>query len=91
MLRQYERCFVKSFGWYEGPGTLFIAMEYFQHGDLQSYLSRSSPLPEYEAREITFQVLEGLSFMHEEGFAHRDLKPAVRFSSFFSFHFVLLM
>ena len=68
-------CFVKSFGWYESPGCVFIAMEYFPLGDLQNYLS--SPLPEKDTQQVTHQVLEGLSFMHDNGFAHRDLKPNV--------------
>jgi serine/threonine protein kinase len=53
-------------------------MEYLELGDLQHYLFQASPLPEQEAGEVTFQILEGLSFMHENQFAHRDLKPAVR-------------
>jgi serine/threonine protein kinase len=52
-------------------------MEYFQHGDLQDYLSSTPPLPEVETQQITSQILEGLSFMHDNGFAHRDLKPRV--------------
>ena len=50
-------------------------MEYIPHGDLQQYLG--SPLPEQEGQQIVGQILEGLSFMHESNFAHRDLKPAV--------------
>jgi len=49
-------------------------MEYFPLGDLQSYLT--SPLPEADVQQICFQLLEGLDFMHCNGFAHRDLKPA---------------
>lgn len=56
---------------------MFIAMEYFEHRDLQRHLSLSPPLPESEAQQIVFQVLEGLSFMHENNFSHRDLKPGV--------------
>lgn len=70
---KYELCFVKSFGWYENSESVFIAMEYFPLGDLQNYLSL--PLSEEEAQRITSQILEGLAFMHENGFAHRDLKP----------------
>ena len=55
--------------------SVFIAMEYFSYGDLQNYLS--SLIPERETRQITSQILEGLLFMHDNGFAHRDLKPAV--------------
>jgi serine/threonine protein kinase len=53
-------------------------MEYFPHRDLQNYLS--PPIPEGEVQEIAFQVLEGLAFMHDNGFAHRDLKPTVSLS-----------
>ncbi len=52
-------------------------MEYLEHGDLHNFLLGSKPLNEDTAGEITFQVLEGLSFMHDNSFAHRDLKPAV--------------
>ncbi|CAG9984320.1 unnamed protein product [Clonostachys byssicola] len=72
--KKYVHCFVQSFGWYESEEAIFIAMEYLEHGDLQSHLVR--PFPEDEVRDIVFQLLEGLSFMHENGFAHRDLKPA---------------
>ena len=72
---QYERCFVRSSGWYEDDTRIFIAMEYFPCGDLQSYLS--SPIPEKEVQQIISQVTEGLTFMHENSFAHRDLKPTV--------------
>lgn len=54
-------------------------MEYLEFGDLQHYLDESRPLPEEEASYVTFQILEGLTFMHENDFAHRDLKPAVRY------------
>ncbi|KAK3169499.1 hypothetical protein OEA41_008882 [Lepraria neglecta] len=73
--RNYERCFVKSFGWFENENAIFIAMEYFEHGDLQHYLHSAPPLPESDAQQITFQVLEGLHFMHENDYSHRDLKP----------------
>jgi len=55
-------------------------MEYCSRGDLESYISSKGPLHADEAQEITAQVLDGLCYMHEEGFAHRDLKPAVRMS-----------
>lgn len=50
-------------------------MEYLPLGDLSHYLSK--PIPENEALDITQQLLEGLQFMHNLGFAHRDLKPKV--------------
>ena len=51
-------------------------MEYFPYGDLARYLK--SPLSEFQIKQITEDVLEGLKVMHAEGFTHRDLKPQVR-------------
>jgi serine/threonine protein kinase len=50
-------------------------MEYLENGDLGMHLQ--APLNEFEASQITSQVLEGLCKMHENGFVHRDLKPSV--------------
>ena len=58
-------------------------MEYLEIGDLFEYLRGRDPLPEIEAREITYQVLDGLSMMHDNAFAHRDLKPSVFLTKLF--------
>uniref|UniRef100_A0A0B7K6N1 Autophagy-related protein 1 n=1 Tax=Bionectria ochroleuca TaxID=29856 RepID=A0A0B7K6N1_BIOOC len=48
-------------------------MEYLPLGDLSRYLK--DPLPEPQAASISLQVLEGLRFIYQTNFAHRDLKP----------------
>lgn len=65
---------MKSYGWYESDLTIFITMEYASKGNLQGYLTKS--FPEGEVKQITYQIAEGISYMHENSFAHRDLKPA---------------
>lgn len=66
---------MKSAGWFENSESLFIAMEHLPLGDLQKHIEK--PFPERESQQITLQLLEGLDFMHSNGFAHRDIKPQV--------------
>jgi calcium/calmodulin-dependent protein kinase I len=58
-------------------------MEWLQHGDLHAYLCRQDreplQIPESQAQQVVSQLLDGLKFMHENGFAHRDFKPSVSF------------
>ena len=54
-------------------------MEYCQLGDLERVIkAHSGKVPETDARDIIQQILLGLEIMHEESFAHRDLKPQVK-------------
>ena len=75
MVLQYRHRFVQSYGWYKTETTIFVAMEYLDHGDLSRYMTKS--IPELEVSDITLQLVEGLGFMHGAGFVHRDLKPKV--------------
>lgn len=59
-------------------------MEFMYFGDLQKYINYCF-LPESEASLITLQVAQGLRFMHDSNFVHRDLKPLVQSSITVSF------
>ncbi|KAJ3459828.1 hypothetical protein MRS44_015901 [Fusarium solani] len=72
---KYAKYFTKTLGWYTSQSKLYIAMEYFPEGDLHSYALKHAPLPENECCEIASQILCGLAAMHQESFAHRDVKP----------------
>lgn len=72
---EYQPFFTQSHGWYEDDVNLCIVMEYVRHGDLFRYVKNG--LPEEECRTIVLQVLQGLQFMHDAGYVHRDLKPQV--------------
>lgn len=54
---------------------LYIALEYLPLGDLNAYLTATSTLSGYDARQVVSQIAKALSFMHRAGFAHRDLNP----------------
>ena len=62
-------------GWFENPEALYIAMEYLKESDLTRCISM--PLLRETVQNISKQLLEGLKVMHQQGIAHRDLKPAV--------------
>lgn len=72
-VRQFPQYFAYMHGWYEDTNWIFLAMDYFELGDLSHHLQ--STIPENEARDIVQQLLSGLVEMHNMGITHRDLKP----------------
>jgi hypothetical protein len=79
---QYAAYFVRTYGWYENNEAVFITMEYFPLGDLEKFMRDSPPFSEEASMQIVQQLLEGVECMHENGFAHRDIKPGVSDFSF---------
>ncbi|KAH6665638.1 calcium/calmodulin-dependent protein kinase [Halenospora varia] len=72
---RYAPYFVRTYGWFENTQSVFITMEYFPLGDLHNFMRRLPPFSEGDSKQIVRQLLEGVEFMHESGFAHRDIKP----------------
>ncbi|XP_065826763.1 serine/threonine-protein kinase ICK-like [Oscarella lobularis] len=55
--------------------VLYFVFEYMK-GDLYQLIKNRTKLwPESTVRNVIYQVLQGLSFMHKVGFFHRDMKP----------------
>lgn len=77
-LKQYLEFFVQFYGWFQSEEWLHAIMEYCEYGDLKQYVQDHGKIPEAEVQDITRQILVGVSMMHKAGFAHRDIKPAVR-------------
>jgi serine/threonine protein kinase len=73
MVRRWPQYFAYLHGWYESQDCIFLAMDYFEMGDLSHHLQ--SKIPENQARDITQQLLRGLVELHGMGITHRDLKP----------------
>lgn len=55
--------------------VLYFVFEYMQENLYQLIKDRRVPFPETTVRNILYQILQGLAFMHRHGFFHRDLKP----------------
>lgn len=54
---------------------LFFVFEYMKENLYQMMKDRDKLFPESIIRNVMYQVLQGLAFMHKHGFFHRDLKP----------------
>lgn len=55
--------------------TLYFVFEYMKENLYQMIKDRDTHFAEATIRQILYQVLNGLAFMHRHGFFHRDLKP----------------
>ncbi|XP_018336016.1 serine/threonine-protein kinase ICK isoform X3 [Agrilus planipennis] len=55
--------------------VLYFVFEYMQENLYQLIKDRRVPFPEAIVRNILYQILQGLAFIHRHGFFHRDLKP----------------
>eukprot|EP01035_Chromulina_nebulosa_P024170 gene24170-31416_t len=54
---------------------LFFVFEYMEGNLYELMKSRDRLFPESHIRNIIYQILQGLAFMHKHGFFHRDIKP----------------
>lgn len=54
---------------------LYFIFEYMRENLYQLIKERNKLFPESAIRNIMYQILQGLAFIHKHGFFHRDLKP----------------
>lgn len=60
----------------QSDGLLYFAMEYVAGIDASELLRTKGALPVRRAAKIACQLLEALEYAHQQGFVHRDVKPA---------------
>ncbi|HXE12777.1 MAG TPA: protein kinase [Bryobacteraceae bacterium] len=65
-----------SFTGSDGLEVSFMTMELIDGQTLSNYESESGMLPEAEAKDIAFQLCQGLAAAHEAGIIHRDFKSS---------------
>jgi protein kinase len=54
---------------------LFFVFEFLEQNVYQMIKDRDKKLPEAKVRNVMWQVMQGLAYMHKNGFFHRDMKP----------------
>ncbi|HEY6962540.1 MAG TPA: protein kinase, partial [Gaiellaceae bacterium] len=59
----------------EHEGRQFIVFEYVDGENLKRLIERRGPAPVTTALELGMQMARGLSFAHQQGLVHRDVKP----------------
>lgn len=55
--------------------THYIVMEYVDGRSLKAAIEAGGPIPVAQAVDIAIQILSALSFAHQKGLVHRDVKP----------------
>jgi hypothetical protein len=59
----------------EHENRQFIVFEYVEGDNLKQLIQRRGPAPVSTALELGMQISRGLSFAHQQGLVHRDVKP----------------
>ncbi|KAH9104613.1 hypothetical protein LEN26_014978 [Aphanomyces euteiches] len=54
---------------------LFFVFEYMENNLYETMKKRDRHFPESKIRNLMYQMLQGLAFMHKHSFFHRDIKP----------------
>ena len=67
---------VRLFDFGEADGTYFMVMEYIAGDSLAAMLRARGPLPLDESRTLLCEVASALSYAHQQGIVHRDVKPS---------------
>lgn len=80
-LRTFAKCrcphIVDFYGAFFHENAIHIALEFMDAGPLSAVLSRSGVVPDKFLANMTWQILDGLEYLHcEMHVIHRDIKPS---------------
>jgi len=65
---------VQFYGLFQHKSKIHLVMEFCEGGTLQKRLELSSNIPLFMIWQWSFEMNHGLSYLHENGILHRDLK-----------------
>ena len=55
--------------------VIVVVMDYCKNGDLLNYLIKHERIEPDLQRQIFFQIVSAVAFIHSKGYSHRDIKP----------------
>eukprot|EP00736_Rhodelphis_marinus_P010019 Rmarinus@m.7566 len=67
---------MRFYTWYETNNHIWLILEYCGGGDLATLMKQDTKLPEKSIRIFALSLLNGLSYIHENGVLYADLKPS---------------
>jgi serine/threonine protein kinase len=71
----HHKHIVQMVDFYEEPDYFFMVMDYMAGGDVFDRIVERTVYTEKDARELVEILLKVVKFLHNNGIAHRDLKP----------------
>ena len=74
-LCQYNKYIVKILDFYEEEDFFYLVREHMSGGNVFDQLSTKTKYTEKSAKELTKSLLIIVKCMHDNGIAHRDLRP----------------
>ena len=60
---------------YKDENNYYVFYEFCPNGDLFSYMRERKRIPESEARAFLYQIMDSISYIHNLGIIHKDIKP----------------
>ncbi|KAM0688639.1 hypothetical protein COBT_000101 [Conglomerata obtusa] len=70
-----HRTICKLFKAFETDEHVILDMEYVKGEELYDYISNNKIMTETKAKNIFLQLIDGITYLHQNRIIHRDLKP----------------
>ncbi|KAJ7111875.1 kinase-like domain-containing protein [Mycena epipterygia] len=76
ILNQADSKFVSNIHFaFHSKTKVYLVKELLSQGDCGALIRSLGRIPEDTTRDYTFQIIQGLDYLHQQGIIHRDLRP----------------